>query len=252
MPEIDWEHWKSQPIIYLHEVIALSCNIDPGDFTNPSYSGCPNVDSFDQRLRIAKKWARRPRGGFRARVSPTGAISVFLPEVARWVLRMATKFPTWRKPEPPEEFWEIAIEEIASAVSPAAPKSAPENKPGKPTSAGAPTPTAKAKAIDPRERKTLYKIIIVLVKDHPYDMEHLHATAGKILKLVEKAGFDVDQDTIWRHLAKAAELPKDTPVIPPDGKATELPKDTPVSPPDGKAANLPNDKPPSQPDDKRD
>jgi hypothetical protein len=223
MPEIDWDHWKAQPTVYLHEAIALSCNIHPSVVSNPGGFGWPNLDHFDERLRTAEKWARR-RGGFRATPYPTGIFSVYLPEAARWILRMAAKYPKWKRPEPPEEFWKIAIEETASPASPAAPKSVPEDNPGKPTSAAVPKPTARNKTIDPRERNTLYKIILAFVKVHSYDMKQPHSAAGHIRKLVVDAQFSLDQDTIWRHLVEALKLPKDIPVGTPDDGTMNLPQ----------------------------
>jgi hypothetical protein len=69
-------------------------------------------------------------------------------------------------------------------------------------------PIRAAKAIDPREEKTLYKIIYSLVKKHyKYDPNaSKNADTSKIVRLLQSHGFDVSPATIKRILDKAFRL----------------------------------------------
>jgi hypothetical protein len=64
------------------------------------------------------------------------------------------------------------------------------------------------KPIDPREEKTLFKIIYSVVKKHyKYDPKTKKNTdTSKIMKLVQNAGFDISHATVKRILDKAFKL----------------------------------------------
>ncbi|MGA7744517.1 MAG: hypothetical protein WBP56_25760 [Polyangia bacterium] len=221
LPQINWDYWKCLPRVYLHEVIALSCGIDPGVVSNPGGFGWPNLDQFDERLRIAERNVRVRKGGFRAKPYPTGVISVYLVEVAKWAVGLAARSSIWK--ELPDQFRQLAQQ--ATATKPQglalpgdksdesaftrATKPAPQEKPEGPASAGAPKPPIEEKPLKSDTRNCMLKIILGITRAHWSTERNPWELAGQVVRVVKMSGHNVGRSTVDNYLKEAARLPKD-------------------------------------------
>jgi hypothetical protein len=230
LPPVNWDYWRCLPKVYLHEVIALSCGIDPGVVSNPGGFNRPNLDQFHERLGIAARNARVRQGGFRAKRYPTGVISVYLVEVAKWAVALAAKSRIWK--EMPAEFRELAVGKPAStaAEQPTAAKPqglplpddkseesaftratkfTPEDKPGESALAGSPKLPIEEKPLKSDTRNCMLKIILGITRAHWPTERRPWELAGRVMGVVKMSGHAVGQSTVDNYLKEAARLSKD-------------------------------------------
>jgi hypothetical protein len=233
LPRVNWDYWRCLPKVYLHEVIALSCGIDPAVVSNPGGFNRPNLDQFDERLGIAARNARGRQGGFRAKRYPTGVISVYLVEVAKWAVGLAAKSHIWK--EMPAEFRQLAVGKTASTgAQPPAPPAA-DKPPGvalagakaresaytratTPTSrdkpegaalAEAPKPPIEEKPVKSDTRNCMLKIILSVTEAHWPNHKDPWVLAGNVVHAARMLKFAVGQSTVDKYLKQAATLDKD-------------------------------------------